>query len=133
MVDFDVIIGMDWLHSCYTSVDCRTMIFLFQFSGKPIIEWKGSSLAPMGRFISYLKSRKMISKGNLYHLVRVKDCKLENPTLVSVLLVCKFPEVFPKDLPIVPTEREINFRIDLLQYTQPIFISPYRMAPTELK
>ena len=31
MVDFDIILGMDWLHSCYASVDCRTMIVHFQF------------------------------------------------------------------------------------------------------
>ncbi|KAG5629790.1 hypothetical protein H5410_001507 [Solanum commersonii] len=24
MVDFDVILGMDWLHACYASIDCRT-------------------------------------------------------------------------------------------------------------
>lgn len=23
MIDFDVILGMDWLHLCYTSLDCR--------------------------------------------------------------------------------------------------------------
>ena len=72
MVDFNVILGIDWLNSCYASVDCRTRIVYFQFPDEPILEWKGSILAPMGRFISYLKDRKMISKGYLYHLVRVK-------------------------------------------------------------
>ena len=24
MVDFEVILGMDWLHTCYASIDCRT-------------------------------------------------------------------------------------------------------------
>ena len=73
MVDFDVILGMDWLHSCYAIVDCKTRIVLFQFQDEPILEWKGSSLAPMDRFISYLKARKMTSKGYLYHVVWVKD------------------------------------------------------------
>ena len=82
MVDFDVIIGMDWLHSCYTSVDCRTRTVRFQFPDEPILECKGSIVAPMGQFISYLKDRKMISKGYLYHLVRVKDSTLK-PQLLS--------------------------------------------------
>ena len=90
MVEFDVILGMDWLHSCYASVDCRTRIVYFQFPDKPILELKRSSLAPMDRFISYLKDRKMISKGYLYHLVRVKDSRSETPTLKSVPVVCDF-------------------------------------------
>ena len=87
----------------------------------------------MGQFISYLKSRKIISKGYLYHLVQIKDSSLETPTLVSFLLVCEFPEVFPKDLPGIPPKRKINFGINLLLDTQPISILPYRMAPKEFK
>ena len=34
---------------------------------------------------------------------------------------------------IIPPEREIEFGIDLLPDTQPISISPYRMAPAEFK
>ena len=75
----------------------------------------------------------MISKGYLYHLVRVKDSSSESPTLESVPVVSEFPEVFPDDLSGVPPEREIDFGIDLLPDTQPISIPPYRMAPTEIK
>ncbi|KAH0655125.1 hypothetical protein KY290_030926 [Solanum tuberosum] len=104
-----------------------------RFPDEPILEWKGSSLAPMGQLISYLKARKMISKGYLYHLVRVKDSSFESPTLESIPVVNEFPEVFPDDLPGVPPKREINFGIDLLPDTQPISIPPYKMAPAELK
>ena len=41
--------------------------------------------------------------------------------------------MFPKDLPGVPPEREINFGIDLLKDTQPISIPSYKMAPAKLK
>ena len=119
MADFDVILFMDWLHSCYASVDCRSRIVGFQFPDKPILELKGSSVEPMGQFISYLKDIKMISKGYLYHLVWVKNSSLETPTLDSVPVVSEFPEVFPKDLSRIPLEREIDFGIDLLQDTQP--------------
>ena len=133
MVDFNVILCMDWLISCYALVDYRSRIVRFQFPKEPILEWKDSSLVPMGRFIFYLKARKMIFKGYLYYLVRVKDLSLETPTLESVLIVCEFPNLFPEDLPRVPPEREINFGIDILLDTQHIAIPLYRMAPTELK
>ena len=29
MVYFDVIVGMDWLYSCYASIDCKTEVVKF--------------------------------------------------------------------------------------------------------
>ncbi|XP_070002559.1 uncharacterized protein [Nicotiana sylvestris] len=133
MLNFDVIMGMDWLESCYAKVGCRTKIVSFEFPGEPVLEWKGDAVAPRGRFISYLKAIKMISNGYIYHLVRVKDADAQIPTLQSVPIVNEFPGVFPEDLPGIPPDREINFGIDLLPGTKPISIPPYRMAPTELK
>ena len=71
----------------------------------------------MGGFISYLKERRVISKGYIYHLVQVKDSSYDTPTIESVLVVYEFPEVFPEDLPRVPPEVEIDFEIDLLPDT----------------
>jgi len=133
MVDFDVIMGMDWLASCYANVDCRTKMVRFQFPGEPVIEWKGNIATPKGRFISYLKARKMISKGYIYHLVRVRDAEAKLPTLQSIPVVNEFPDVFPDELTGLPPEREIEFSIDALPDTQPISIPPYRMAPAELR
>ncbi|WMV41209.1 hypothetical protein MTR67_034594 [Solanum verrucosum] len=75
----------------------------------------------------------MILKGCVYHIVRVRDVESKTPILVSVLVVKEFPEVFPKDLPVIPPEREIDFGIDLLPDTQPISIPAYRMSQMELK
>ncbi|KAG5574127.1 hypothetical protein H5410_063893 [Solanum commersonii] len=58
MVDFDVILGIDWLHACYASIDYRTRVVKFQIPNEPVIEWSSSSTVPRGRFISYLKARK---------------------------------------------------------------------------
>lgn len=90
-------------------------------------------MSPKSHFISYLKARKLISKGCIYHLVRVKDTKSETPTLHSVNIVNEFSDVFLDDLPGIPPDREIEFGIDLLPDTHPISIPPYRMAPAELK
>ena len=81
MTDFDVIMGMDWLASCYAKVDCQKKVVQFQFSGEPVLEWSGNIATPRGKFILYLKASRMIRKGCLYHLVRVHDLNAETPTL----------------------------------------------------
>ena len=76
---------------------------------------------------------KMISKGCLHHIVRVRDLDSEIPLIESVPVVSEFPEVFPNDLPGIPPEWEINFGIDFLPGMNPISIPSYRMAPPKLK
>ena len=104
MIEFDIIMGMDWLASCYANIDCRGKIVRFQFLGEVIIEWKGSTVSPKGKFISYLKAGKMVRKGYIYHLVWVHDIKAEAPTIQSVPVVNEFPDVFPEKLPGLPPE-----------------------------
>ena len=133
MVDFDVIMGMDWLASCYATVDCRTKMLHFHFPKEVVLEWKGNIGTPKGKFISYLKARKMMSKGYICHLVRVKYIDVEPPTLPSIPVVNEFPDVFPEDLPGLPPAREIEFGIDVIPDTKPISIPPYIMAPAELR
>lgn len=84
-------------------------------------------------FISYLKARKIIVKGCIYHIVRVKDVNAEIPSLQSIQIVKEYTNVFSDELPGIPPEREIGFGIDLLPRMQPISIPPYRMTLTELK
>ena len=98
-----------------------------------MFEWFGNSVSPKSHFISYLKARKLISKGCIYHLVRVKDTKSDTPTLQFVNVVNEFSNVFPNDFPGILPDREIVFGIDLLPDTQPISIFTYRMASAELK
>ena len=98
MTNFDVILDMDWLHSYYATVDYKNRIVQFQFSNKPILEWRGSTLSFRGQLISYLQARKMISKGYVYHLVYVKDFSSESPSLELIPVVNEYSDVIPKDL-----------------------------------
>ena len=66
-------------------------------------------------------------------MVRVKNVDAEPPTLQFIPVVNEFSQVFPEDLPGLPSEREVEFGIDVLPDTQPISILPYRMAPIELR
>ena len=37
MIDFDVIMGIDWLSSCYATVDCRDKVARFKFQGESVL------------------------------------------------------------------------------------------------
>ena len=69
MVDFDVVLGVDWFHAFYASIGCRTQVVKFQIPNEPVIEWTSSSVEPKGHFILYLNAMKLVSKGYIYHLV----------------------------------------------------------------
>ena len=38
MLDFDIILGKDWLHSWFSSIDYSTRLVRFNFRNEPIIE-----------------------------------------------------------------------------------------------
>ena len=52
MLDLDVILGMDWLHACFASIDCTTRIVRFNFPNEPVVEWKWGSSILRGHIIS---------------------------------------------------------------------------------
>jgi len=53
-------------------------------------------------------------------------------TVAEIPIVCEFPDVIPEDLPGLPPDRDIEFKIDLISGTAPISRWPYRMPPNEL-
>jgi hypothetical protein len=52
--------------------------------------------------------------------------------LADIPIVSEFPDVFPNDLPGLPPDRDVEFKIELLPSTAPISRRPYRMPPNEL-
>jgi hypothetical protein len=52
--------------------------------------------------------------------------------LTSIPVVREFLDVFPKYLPGLPPDRDVEFTIELEPGTAPISRRPYRMAPEEL-
>jgi hypothetical protein len=46
--------------------------------------------------------------------------------------VSEFPDIFPDDLPRLPPDRDVEFKIELLPDTAAISRRPYRMPPNEL-
>jgi hypothetical protein len=63
---------------------------------------------------------------------RVKVNQLDASQGSYVLVVNKFPDVFPEELLGMPPDRDIKFVIELKPGTTPIYKTPYRMATPEL-
>jgi hypothetical protein len=64
-------------------------------------------------------------KVSLHHVAELK--------LEDIHVVREFPNVFPDDLPRMPPERSIEFKIELQLGTAPISKAPYKMSHVELK
>ena len=61
------------------------------------------------------------------------DTKKAEPSLLDTSTVFDYPDVFPKELPGLPPQREIEFAIDVVPSATPTSITLYRMALVELK
>ncbi|XP_070036782.1 uncharacterized protein [Nicotiana tomentosiformis] len=129
MVDFDIILRMDWLLPYHDILDCHTKIVTMAMPGLPRLEWRGALDYVPSRVISFLKAQRMVEKGCNAYLAFVRDVSDDTLAVESVPIARGFPDVFPADLPGMLPDRDIDFGIDLLLGTQPISIPPYRMAP----
>jgi hypothetical protein len=63
---------------------------------------------------------------------RAKVNQLDSSQGSKVPVVNEFPDVFPKDLPSMPPDRDIVFVIELKPGTTPIYKTPFRMTTLEL-
>jgi hypothetical protein len=52
--------------------------------------------------------------------------------LEDIPVACEFPDVFPEGLPGMPSDRDVEFTIELQPDTAPISRWPYKMTPKEL-
>ena len=73
-------------------------------------------------------SRWLRKSGLLSAMTKVSDATL---SIKDIPVVCRYPDVFPVDLPGLSPERESIFETKWVPGTQPIFRSPYKMAPVE--
>ena len=89
MHDFDVILCMDFLHSCYACMDCQTRVVRFHFPNEEELVWEGYNCRP-NPLILNIKANKRMSKGLLCHLVSVNDLDKDIPSIDSVLVVNEF-------------------------------------------
>ncbi|KAL5552945.1 hypothetical protein UlMin_040346 [Ulmus minor] len=134
MHDYDVILGMDWLSKYNAKIDCHKKRVSFELTKGQKFAFQGEKKRSRTPFLSSLKAGKLLKQGCMGYLVNMLDTTMKLTTQPEdVPIVKEFLDVFPEDLPGIPPDREIEFKIDLLPGTAPISKAPYRMAPAELR
>jgi hypothetical protein len=107
----DVILGMGWmkLHRAVLDIAGRFVRLASPMYGKVILHLPA---------ISHIKA-------SLHHVVELN--------LEDIHVIQEFLDMFPDDLPKMPPEMVIEFKIELQSGTAPIAKAPYKMSPVELK
>ncbi|KAM0911004.1 hypothetical protein ACQ4PT_013787 [Festuca glaucescens] len=106
----DVILGMDWMTTYGGIIDCAKRSITLTTPEVKRIRFKST-----------------------FELKGSKVNSLKGVSMETVLVVREYPDVFPKELPGMPPDREVEFLIDLLPGTGPIAKRPYKMDVEELK
>ncbi|KAG5540501.1 hypothetical protein RHGRI_020647 [Rhododendron griersonianum] len=129
MVDFDVILGMDWLSAHRAVIDCyRKIVTAYSFDGT-CFRFKGDRQDPASKTTPRSRWKDKLS-GWLASLMLEEEDRME---LGLLRIVCEYADVFPDELPGLPPQRELDFTIELQPGTVPISMAPFRMAPAELR
>ena len=131
--DFDIILGMDWLTKHHDIVNCFTKEVEFDVPNQARIVFQGERKIMSTCLISATKACKMIQKGCEAYLAHVIDTRKTEAKLEDIPVVNEFQDVFPVELSGLPPDRDVEFTIELLPGTAPISVTPYRMAPTDLR
>ena len=63
ILEFDVILGMDWLSAHYAILDCFNKVVTLNIPGKPVIRYQGDCSVISPCLISALTARKLLAKG----------------------------------------------------------------------
>src|SRR5262249_28298306 len=133
MLNFDVILGMDWLSKNYATIDCYKKCIVFKLLGEDEFVFQGDRSEIPTNLISVVRVGKLLRKGCQGFLAHIMDTRVESGDLQRIPVVNEFPDVFPEELLGLPPDKEIEFSIELLPGTSPISIAPYCMALTELR
>ncbi|KAI3770998.1 hypothetical protein L6452_02147 [Arctium lappa] len=124
---FDVVLGMDWLSNNHAQIVCnKKMIKILTPEGETIYVYGDRMKNDIG-VITTIMANKYLQKGYATFLAYAINANLEKKNIHDV------PEVFPEELPGIPPERQVEFKIDLIPGATLIARAPYRLAPTQMQ
>ncbi|WRX14201.1 zinc finger protein [Theobroma cacao] len=104
ILDFDLILGMDWLTAHRANVDYFQKEVVLRNSEGAEIVFVGERQVLPSCVISTIKASKLVQKECLAYLAYVIDTSKGEPKFEDVPIVSEFPDVFPDDLSGLPPD-----------------------------
>ncbi|XP_070679239.1 uncharacterized protein [Malus domestica] len=114
IMDFDVILGTNWLHYNRAKIDCYGKIVTFHRPRLPEVTFVGKPSRVRHGIISAMKANILFSKGCQGYLAYVVLNDDAPSSVEDVRVVSYFSNVFPEDLPGLSPDKDVEFVIDLL-------------------
>ncbi|XP_070043222.1 uncharacterized protein [Nicotiana tomentosiformis] len=102
MIDFDILMGMDWLSSFYAIANCHAKIVKFEIPNEPSFILRGSQVREICKVVSFMNAQRLLKKGCLGLLAIVNDTRKETVSIENVPVVREFYDVFSEDLSGLP-------------------------------
>nr|GEZ94733.1 hypothetical protein [Tanacetum cinerariifolium] len=129
---FDVLIGMDWLIFHDAVIVCGKKDVHVPLKKRTLVV-KGDDCVSRLKVVSCMKVKKYVDHGSYLFVAQVVEKEPTKRRLEGVLVICKFLDVFPEDLPGLPPPRQVEFEIELVPGAALVACAPYRLAPSEMK
>ena len=125
ILDFDVILGMDWLTAHRVVIDCDSRWITAYI-------WDGIRVTFQGEKHDALPDSRW--SGQLIGWLAILTLEDEGRRGLSLpWVVCEYEDVFPDELPRLPPHRDVDFFIELHLGTSPISMTPHKIASVELQ
>ena len=129
MSEFDVILGMDWLTAYRVVIDCERRRVTAYTQDDTLVVFQGDKHDILPQTVYESRCQGQLA-GWLASLTLEDE---ERPDFDLPRVVCEYVDVFLDELPGLPSQRVVDFAIELHPGTSPISMTSHRMAPVELQ
>ena len=94
IINFDVILGMDWLARHYATLDCREKVVIFRILNDEEFRFRGDKSSMPQTFISTITARKILRRGCQGCLAVVRDMEVDKGAVENMPVVREFSGCF---------------------------------------
>ena len=127
-LEFDVILGMDWLTTYRVVINCERMRVTAYTQDGTRVTFQGDKDDALSQTVYYSRWHGQLM-GWLASLTLEDEVRQD---LDLPRAVCEYEDVFPDELPGLPPQRDVDLCIELHPGRSLISMTPHRMAPVEL-